>query len=73
MEERKIYMIQKLNTNYHEEKEKDDEMEIDSDKSENDESQKEILFKDVKIEQKVLNINFLLQKKIILAIIQKLL
>ena len=48
-------------------------MEIDSDKSENDESQKEILFKDVKIEQKVLNINFLLQKKIILAIIQKLL
>ena len=61
MEERKISIIYRnCNTYYHEEKEKDDEMEIDSDKSENDESQKEILFKVIKIEQKVLNINFLL-------------
>ena len=39
-------MNDKCNINYHQEKEKEAEMEIDSDKSENDESKKEILFKD---------------------------
>ena len=41
-----IEMNDNCNINYHQEKEKEAEMEIDSDKSENDESKKEILFKD---------------------------
>lgn len=41
-----IEMNDNCNINYHQEKENEAEMEIESDKSENDESKKEILFKD---------------------------